>query len=207
VSGLYVLKIPEPDTAALWTRYQELDPREGAPETCAHCKAPMTMPVWRSPFRVRLVAAGMVLSDVAFGSRPDVLVTREFQKFWNDAGLTGLSGFEPAEVLDVSNNTTFSGQERAYLHCAVQRIDAMLDEKESEAERTGGMPCAHCGSGGVLKHLRRVVLKALPPVIPDLFTVKGLATAVLASARLAEKLNAAHISGCLLVPADQIRAL
>jgi len=44
--------------------------------------------------------------------------------------------------------TTFTGEERPYFHCRATRTEAMLDDKESEAERTGGMPCDACGAAG-----------------------------------------------------------
>ena len=204
---LYVLKLPEADSGDPYTRYQAVAPVEAPPEACTACGAPVALPDWLAPYQVRLSASGALLADVAFGPRTDLLVTREFLAFWNRAGLFGLSGFEPVEVLDVSAQTTFTGEDREYLHCAVARTEAMLDEKESEAERTGGMPCAQCGSGGVLKHLRQVVLKNPPAAGLDLFVVKGLTTAVLASKRFAGALAGARVTGCQLVAADQIRAL
>jgi hypothetical protein len=165
------------------------------------------LPTWLAPFEVDLTASGALLADVAFGPRTDLLVTQRFVDFWRGAGLTGLSGFEPVEVRDISAVTTFTGIERDYFHCTVSTVASTLDDKESEAERTGGMPCSACGFGGVLKHLRRVVLKERPSPEPDLFVVKGLPTAVLAGERFEAAWKASRLAGCQLVPADQIRAL
>ena len=206
MSGFFVLKLPEADSTEPQTRYQAVDARFAPGEKCAACgDAGPTQ--WSSPYRVKLIASGVLLSDVAFGPRTDLLVTREFQSFWQAHGLSGLSGFEPVDVVDVSANTTFTGEERAYLHCAVERTEGWIDDKESEVERTGGRTCPQCGNGGVLKHLRRVVLKNLPWRLPDLFLVKCLPIAVLASPRFAKALGKSALTGCELVAAEQIRAL
>jgi hypothetical protein len=207
VSELFVLKLPAARGSDVFTRYQAVSPNEAPAERCPSCGGAVALPAWQAPYRVELIASGALLADVAFGAHTDLLVTERFVDFWKAAGFTGLSGFDPVEVLDVSALTTFTGIERDYFHCTVGRVDSMLDDKESEAERTGGMPCTHCGFGGVLKHLRRVVLKDRPAPEPDLFVVKGLSTAVLASARFATALKASRVIGCLLVPADEVRAL
>jgi hypothetical protein len=206
VSDFFVLKLPELDSTQPQTRYQAVDARLVPAEKCAACGEAGPQE-WQSPHRVKLVASGVLLSDVAFGPRTDLLVTREFQQFWQAYGFTGLSGFSPVTVVDVSANTTFTGDERAYLHCSIARTDGWIDDKESEVERTGGRLCAQCGTGGVLKHLRRVKLKNLPATMPDLFLVKGLPIAVLATPRFAEALGKSGITGCELVAAEQIRAL
>jgi hypothetical protein len=204
---LFVLKLPEPRGADLYTRYRPVAPVEAPAEKCTACGGATAPPAWLGPHRADLIASAAVLADVAFGPRTDLLVTQQFIDFWKAARLTGLTGFEPVTIGDISATTTFNGAERDYFHCAVSRTDAMIDDKESEAERTGGMPCNFCGYGGVLKHLRRVVLRNAPLPGPDVFVVKGLTTAVLANRTFAEAWKASRLSGCQLVPADEIRAL
>ena len=204
---LFVLKLPEPRGSDLFTRYRPVLPTEEPAERCVACGGATAPPAWLAPYQADLVASAAVLADVAFGPRTDLLVTKEFLAFWKQSRLTGLTGFEPVEIRDISAATTFNGADRDYFHCAVSRTDAMIDDKESEAERTGGMPCNFCGFGGVLKHLRRVVLRNAPLPGPDVFVVKGLNTAVLTNRRFADAWAASRLSGCQLVPADQIRAL
>lgn len=203
----FVLKVPEAGGGDAYTTYQVVDLREGPLEKCAGCGGPLAQPRWLPPHKVRLFCSTGALNDVAFGPRADLLVTQAFRAAWVRRGLGGLLGFRPVEVVDVASVNTFVGDAPPFFLAEVVRSQAALDEKESEVERTGGRPCEVCGMGGVLKHLRRVVLRGPPPAGVDLYLARGLATAVLASGRFARAVAEERLSGCLLVPADQVRAL
>src|SRR5829696_1233741 len=71
-----------------------------APE-CPACGGAVGMRAWLPPFQVWIETLGSAFGDFAFGGAGWFLVSERAKELYERSGLTGLSGFEEAEVVKV----------------------------------------------------------------------------------------------------------
>lgn len=79
----------------------------------------------------------------------------------------------------------------------------MLDESASGLEREDdGAVCSECGLGGIIKRLRRVILRPDTWSGEDVFFARGLPGTILTSERFKSLCETAGLANCSFVDAE-----
>src|SRR5215469_17136405 len=98
----YVLRNPQPDETDAVTDWLAVDgTRRGAAPRCPVCHKYIDSMPQLPPWRFELETWGKRFGDLAFKTSADLLVSERFKDAFLASGLTGLSGFNPAEIIKV----------------------------------------------------------------------------------------------------------
>ena len=190
----FVLENPtlaDSGSAKFVTDFLEADPFVlGESARCPACGGLLHNRMWMPPHRVELTAWGPRFGDVAFGSVDDFLVSARFVDAWAASGLVGLTGFDPVEIVKVSQRTKGGDVlPPAYWRVNTPFSRAAIDEQASGIRwEGGGSICSECrfrGYGSTIKRLDRVVLETAPRPAEDIFFARGLWGVRIASERFA----------------------
>jgi hypothetical protein len=160
------------------------------------------MLTWLPPFRVEVEAWGKGFGDLALANGCDALVSDRFHSLYREHGLTGLSGFEPVEVVKVKRHRPFGQELPSYRRVAVRQARAAVDVRASGME-LDAPPCGECRIAEEMKGAGRLVIEPETWRGEDLFVPRGLPSTVLTSERFKEFCDAFRITNAVLVPADQ----
>ncbi|HYO55609.1 hypothetical protein [Archangium sp.] len=94
------------EKGALGSRY-DVDVEKAEPVNrekgahCPRCGGPIGMMKWLPPYRIELVLHGEELGDFIEAPGHDLLFSERFARAFKEAGLTGLEGFHPVEMVRV----------------------------------------------------------------------------------------------------------
>src|SRR5690242_12071686 len=129
----YVLAHPTTKESNLRTDFFKGDlTNVGPAPTCPVCGAAIGMLTALSPRRVELELWGRDFGDLAFGSGNDVLVSERFRDAFLRSGLTGFSGFVPAEIVKVvARLRKIAKPPPRYFVAAPGRSRAAVDDRAS----------------------------------------------------------------------------
>lgn len=182
-------------------------PVDGAPSgeapRCEVCGKYVGMRPLLPPVRVELDGWGGMWGDVAFGTSDQVLVSDRLKNALADAGLNGFARVDPVVVEKVRRRRpSISGSPPEYWLATVARSRVMLDDSASGLERDDGAVCPECGLGGVIKRVRRVVLRPNTWTGEDVFFARGLPGTILVSERFKSLCETAEIANFVLVDAE-----
>lgn len=184
------------------TSYREADPvRMGEAPFCPACGRAIGARRWLPPYRAEMETWGEAFGDIVFGPAMDILVSERFTLLWERAGLVGLEGFDPVEIVKVVRHGRLDGDLPQYFHVDVARSEAAIDDSSSTIVRDDEPICPDCRLGGIIKHVCRVVLEPSPVPVEDLFVARGLPGTVLASERFRDFCTTQRILNAVLVPA------
>ena len=207
----YVLDSPEleegqePHLAV--TDFLKSDPvNRGKGFDCPLCGKQMGMLPWLPPYRVELEFWGKEAGDIAFFGA-SLLVSDRFKGRWEQAGLIGLSGFHPVEIV----RTKSCGKRKDikppgnYYYVEIARSKAAIDEVASGLVREGKeQPCEECRAArGVIKRTRRIVIEEGTWSGEDIFYLRGLSGTIITSERYREFHISNKINNGLLIPAEE----
>ncbi|MFP2906583.1 hypothetical protein ACLESD_16265 [Pyxidicoccus sp. 3LFB2] len=180
--------------------------RADAPK-CPRCGGVVGMLTWRPPFRVKLVLHGEEPGDFIqfLGASSDIIISERFADAFRAAGLTGLHGFDPVEVVKVQRKRRGA---RAgftlpqYRAVTVTFGSALVDEARSHILRPGPFDCDYCraiGTDGVNGF-------SLEPGSwngDDFFLPRGLVGTFVVSERFAQFVAEHQITNTVLTPTEQ----
>jgi hypothetical protein len=149
---------------------------------CERCGRFIGGKPWLPPYRAELVLHGSTWGDLAFrvGDETDILMSAALVAAWDEAGLSGLSGFDPVEITCVRGSRETPPR---YVHVAVDVGGAMIDEARSLLDRSEEVACDRCQYAGVLAAIHGFALQADGWTGADVFTPRGLPGTVVASER------------------------
>ncbi|SET15508.1 hypothetical protein SAMN05443639_1027 [Stigmatella erecta] len=134
------------------TKFSKVAPvNRGDPPQCPLCGEPMGMLTWLSPYRVELELHGAAPGDFVEGPGYDVLISQRVAEAYQEAGLTGLLGFNPVEVVRVRSKRKGSAQGAIPPYFAVIACfgRGAVDEARSRIRRSEPVTCPECRSAGV----------------------------------------------------------
>jgi hypothetical protein len=200
----FVLGSPKAGRGEAVTDFVPVDgASSGEAPRCTVCGKYVGMRPLLPPVRVELEGWGEFWGDVAFGPADQVLVSDRLKNAVADAGLNGFAHIDPLVVAKVKRRRpSISGSPPEYWLATVARSGAMLDGSASGLERDDGAVCPECGLGGVIKRLRRVVLRPGTWTGEDVFFARGLPGTILVSERFKSLCEPAGIANCVLVEAE-----
>jgi hypothetical protein len=168
---------------------------------CSTCNQFIGMRQLLPPMRFELELMGRSFGDLAFGSGNDVLVSGRFRDAFAGSGLTGLSGFAPAEIIKVvSHHQKISGPLPNYFVAAPGRSGAAVDSRASGMEYNKPWTCEACRVGAFMR-LRRLVLESGTWTGEDVFIPRGLPGIIVASERFKRFCDRHVFSNCVLIDA------
>lgn len=172
--------------------------RFGDAPRCDACGSFVGMRPWLPPFRAELTLHGDEWGDFAFFSDSDFLITERVAALFTASGLTGLSGFEPVEIVSTK------GPDRnppVYLHVVVARGGAAIDEGKSSLDRSEPVSCEVCRSAG-LDAIHGLALRPKSWTGEDVFFARGLPGTVIAAAQFRQLVEQNHLTNVRLVPTE-----
>jgi hypothetical protein len=153
---------------------------------------------WLPPFRAEVMLHGSEWGDFAFFGVSDFLVSERFARAYAESGLKGLSGFESVELISVKGS---KAPAPAYLHVAVGRSGATVDEARSSLTRPDEVTCDGCRSGG-LEGIRGFSLEEGTWTGEDVFFARGLTGVVIATARFRDFVDEHGFSNIRFTPTE-----
>jgi hypothetical protein len=155
------------------------------------------------PIRIELETWGRRFGDLAFSTNNDVLVCDRFRQAWLSSGLTGFSGFGPAEVVKVTaRRGKIPKPMPNYFVASPGRSRAVIDGRASGIDYKKPWICEECRSGHIAR-VRRLVLEPDTWSGEDVFIPRGLRGTIIASERFKEFCDRHAFSNCLLIDADR----
>lgn len=200
----YVLKDVQRGNVRGDTEFGEEKPwNQREPRVCSGCGRHVGQMIWLPPFHASLECWDREFGDLALVAREYLLVSERFKRLYQEAGLTGLSGFDPVKIVKVKRHKRFQGDPPAYFHVRVGRTEAAID-----LERSGfvwGEPdkvCPVCRGGGDLWRWKRIVIEEGTWTGEDIFIPRGLSVFV-ASERFRRFCEWEQITNAVLVPAEE----
>lgn len=155
---------------------------------------------WLPPHRAELTLHRSHWGDFAFrgDGGADFLISERTADLYRDENLRGLSGFEQVEI------TRFKGtdeQPPPYLHVAVGRSQAAVDEHRSSLVRPEPPVCERCRSAG-LEGIHGFVLESGSWSCEDVFFARGLTGVVIVSSRFRDFVHRQALTNVRLTPTE-----
>lgn len=148
--------------------------RLGKAPTCETCGGAIGPKEWLPPYEVELQCWNTIFGDIAFGDGDELLVSSRFKTCWEEAGLRGLQGFEPVNVVSVVRHKHFDADPPEYFRVTIARDNATIDQKRSDFEWKVSPVCPTCRLGRVLKRWKRVVIDLDTWSGNNIFLARGL---------------------------------
>jgi hypothetical protein len=183
------------------TEFLESDPVIlGDAPRCEACGHFLGGKPWLPPQRAELTLHGSDWGDFVFrgDGGEDFLMAEHAAELFRDGQLRGLSGFEPIEI------TRFQGTDVAppqYVHVAVGRSQARVDEHESSLVRPEPPVCDECRSAR-LEGIHGFILETGSWGDEDVFFARGLTGVVIVSERFHDLVVQHGLTNVRLVPTE-----
>jgi hypothetical protein len=168
---------------------------------CPACGRFVGMLTWLPPYRVVLELYGKQFGDFAFlvvGS--DFLVSQRFRDLYAQLGLTGLSGFEPVEVVKVKSRKRKRSPAPPYYRVVVGYGGPAIDQAASGFEWIDPPTCPVCRSGNIMRW-KRLLLEEGTWHGEDAFCPRGL-SAFMVSERFKDACQQHGITNAFFTPAE-----
>ncbi len=165
------------------------------------------MLTWLPPYRVKLGLHGEEPGDFiqSNGSVPDIIVSERFAQAFRAAGLTGLHGFDPVEVLRVQRQrgSPKSGKYTLQRYFAVTAPfgSALVDENRSHILRPGPFTCDYCRTIGT-DGINGFTLEPGSWNGDDVFEPRGLPGVLVVSERFARLVTEHQLTNMDLTPTE-----
>lgn len=198
---IYLLKRRGGAIGDATTDFLQADPDITSPaQRCEACGGPIGLRRWEPPLRVEIETWGTKFGDVAFGPGDNFLVSERFKSLWDQAGLVGLHGFEPVEIVKIRHRGKRIKQTPPqYFRVWAGRSEVAVDHARSGFQWTRPPTCDVCREG-VSKGHERIVLEGEPD--ENVFEPRGLGV-VLTDERFKCFCDQHAITNCPLIPAEQ----
>ncbi len=177
--------------------------QRGDAPRCPKCGGFTGMLQTLPPIRVELATWGKRFGDLVFGVGNDLLVCERFKDAFLRSGLTGLSGFAPAEVVKVvARRGKIPKPMPNYFYAVPGRSRAAIDYRKSGIEYERPWSCEECRVG-YMRRFHSVVLEPNTWSGEDVFIARGLPGTIITSERFKEFCDRHAFSNCLLIEAER----
>jgi hypothetical protein len=198
----YVLKNPTDEQSDAVTDFLPADgsPKGDAPK-CPVCGGFTSGLPLLPPMRFELKVWGRRFGDVAFGVSNRLLVSEHFKSEFLDSGLTGLSEFAPAELIEIVVRRKIKEPVPRYFTVLPSQSRAAVDSRASGIDYEQPWTCEECRIGGTMR-LRRLVLEAGTWSGEDVFIARGLPGTIITSERFKQFCDRHAFSNCVLIEAE-----
>ena len=202
--NFFVLAHPkEPVDDALTDFLPVLGSKRGDAPRCPKCGNAIGMMPELPPIRVELETWGKRYGDLAFGVGNELLVDERFKDAFLSSGLTGFSGFTPAQVTKViARRGRVPTSIPDYFVAAPDRSRAAVADGASGIGYERRWTCEECRIGHI-KRLRTLVLESNTWSGEDVFIPRGLPGTIVTSERFKQFCDRHAFTNCLLVPAER----
>jgi hypothetical protein len=165
------------------TCYQEeAGYNQGDAASCPICGATTSLLTWLPPYRAILTLHGNQFGDLTFSGSDDFLVSHKFREVYDRNGLTGLSGFDPVEVLRVKTPKRRLPDRPLYFRVTANYGQTALDLKASGFEWHEPPKCTYCREATKIRWQRLIVEEGTWSG-EDAFRPRGLSGTVMVSQR------------------------
>lgn len=176
---------------------------QGDAVSCPTCGGTISMLSWLPPFRVELELHGKEFGDFAFApAANDILVSQKFHDVYYDHKLTGLSGFDPIEVLRIKSRKRQLPKPPTYFRVSVSYGSSALDLAASGFEWHEPPKCDHCREATKTRW-QRLALEEGTWSGKDAFRPRGMSAAVMVSQRFKDACEQNGITNAFFTPAEQ----
>jgi hypothetical protein len=175
-----------------------------APE-CPRCGRTIGMLTWLPPYRAELELYGESLGDFVEGPGYELLVSERFAEAFRSEGLTGLLGFQPAEVVRVRRKNKKAKKDLVaprYFVVSPCFGAGAVDEARSRLRRTRSVTCQECRSGGV-DSIHGFALEPGTWQGEDVFRPRGERGSIFVSERFAEFVQRHGLTNMKLTPIEE----
>lgn len=174
------------------------------PVPCVKCGKYPAGARWGAPYVVDLEFETGEAGDMCFGSG-ELFVSEKFIQVWEHQGLTGLSGFEKAEIRKIRRLIRRKPViVPTYYHVNVAQPNIVFDRVASGVVSDTSAVCPVCNMGGAIAAFRRIALKleGNQQSAPDIFRAKGLPGSLIVSSNFYTSVVMSHLSNIVVVPAS-----
>jgi len=175
----------------------------GEAPRCPKCGLFVGMLEWLPPYQVQLICRGEKFGDLVYGAGLDVLVSDGFRQLYMVEGLTGLTGFDPVEVVKIRRRKRNRSTPPHYFRAAPVRSSAGIDLTASGCEWEPPPTCDACRVSTIVSRWRRIVIETGTWSGEDVFVARGLPGTVLASERFMTVCKRHGVLNALLLPAEE----
>jgi hypothetical protein len=177
--------------------------KRGAATRCSKCGCAVEGLPTLPPIRVELETWGNQFGDLVFGSGDDVLVCERFRDEFLRSGMTGLFGFETAEIIKViARRKKIPLRIPNYFLAIPGTSRAALDDKASQVEFQDPWTCDEC-RGSVKRSYQRVIFEPDTWSGEDVFIARGLAGVIVTTERFKRFCERHAFSNCLFIEAER----
>jgi len=160
---------------------------------CPVCNAFAAPAIWMPPRKAKIETKDIGCGDLLLGVAYELVVSSEFRNIYMKTKLSGLSGFEPLEVI---------GTKREYFTSRPKIILAKLDETASGVSYYKAPTCEHCGLGAI-KSLDRLVLDPTNWDGSDIFMATGAYNIKLVTNSFCKQVEQAKLTNFVFIPAGE----
>ncbi len=208
-SQFYVLQRPAIGSERDGLAGTDAMPEEGfavddAPR-CSECGRYVGMMKWLPPFRVELTTWGRQIGDVICLTET-LIVTNRFRRLYEDHELTGLSRFDPVDVVKVTSHKRLAGDPPEFVTAGVVRSQTVLDQAASGVEWTEEDPsiCPVCKfpSEALCKRWKHTIIESDTWAGEDIFIPRG-GGQVITSSRFKTVCEANEVTNVVFVAAEE----
>lgn len=154
---------------------------------------------WLPPYTAILRPEGEAFGDLVYGPGLNLLVSERFAALWRDAGLSGLTGFDPVEILDVEPRKIDLASAPSYLRVRPIQGEAALDETVVVREE----PFCEVCRQPTPDRVSTMRFEEGTWAGEDLFIPRGLPGQIVVTERVAEWAESARLRNVVLMPASE----
>ncbi|ATB42294.1 hypothetical protein CYFUS_007772 [Cystobacter fuscus] len=162
------------------------------------------MRTWLPPLRGELKLNGKEFGDFVGGPGGGYLVTNRFVESFCREGLTGLSGFQPVELVRVRGRrrTTDSASAPRYFYTTPVFGGAAVDEARSRIRRASPITCDACRETNV-DTIHGFTLEKETWHGEDVFYARGMPGSPVVSERFVHFVERHQLTNMLLTPTEE----
>jgi len=175
---------------------------QGDAASCLACGSATSLLTWLPPYRVELKLYGKEFGDLVFiPAGNDFLISQKFRKVYDSNRLTGLSGFDAVEVLNVKTRRKRILPPPNYFRVSANYGQTALDLKASGFEWHEPPKCDHCRSATKIRWQRLIVEEGTWSG-EDAFRPRGLSGTVMVTQRFKDACEQNGITNAFFTPAE-----
>jgi hypothetical protein len=175
---------------------------QGDAASCPACGGPVSLLTWLPPYRVVLKLYGKEFGDFVFiPGGDDFLVSQKFREVYVSNRLTGLSGFDAVEVLNVKTRRKRILPPPNYFRVSPNYGQTALDLKASGFEWHEPPKCDYCREATKIRWQRLIVEEGTWSG-EDAFRPRGLSGTVMVTQRFKDACEQNGITNAFFTPAE-----
>lgn len=187
------------------TQFSKVEPvNVGEAPECPKCGGVIGLLSWLPPYRVELELYGSALGDFVKGPGFQVLISERMAEAIRAAGLTGLLGFDPVEVVRVRRKRKSAKPVDVPRYFVVSPCfgRGAVDLSRSLLRRSRQLTCPECLNPGV-DTIHGFTVEPGTWQGEDVFRVRGLTGRVVVTERFVQLVQRHGLTNMKLVPTEE----